>query len=79
MGLSDRWSEERKGVSRFAWWSEERKGASRFARFQQRKSGRFFWVKRGESARCRNGDLVICKNARVPGEVTGAPKKSPGL
>ena len=28
--------------------------------FWKRKAGAF-WVKRGESARCRNGDLIICK------------------
>ena len=29
---------------------------------REENSGRFLWVKRGESARRRNGDLVICTN-----------------
>lgn len=53
-------------------------GAHRQARCVRwiKKSGRFFWVKRGDSARCRNGDLVICRNARLIIEVTGSQKKS---
>jgi hypothetical protein len=41
----------------------------------EEKSGRFLWVKRGESARCRNGDLVICTNATGAARVTVAIKK----
>jgi hypothetical protein len=36
----------------------------------EKNAGAFVWVKRGESARCRNGDLVISRNASDRAGVT---------
>jgi hypothetical protein len=42
---------------------------------QKKKKRALFWVKRGESARCRNGDLITCINANQGRRVTGFKKK----